>query len=60
MNPCEGCNQVLKHHYKQRKLDMLIKEEKVDPIELIKESMTKLRKETIIKCVKLALHLIYK
>ena len=27
MNPCEGCNQVIKQHYKQRKLDMLVKEE---------------------------------
>ena len=26
-NPCEGCNQIIKQHYKQRKFEMLLKEE---------------------------------
>ena len=42
MNPCEGCNQILKQHYKKRKLDMLIKEEEFDPKTLIKESLDRL------------------
>ena len=38
---------------------MLIKEEEFDPVPLIYESIGKLKQKTIVKCVKLALHLIY-
>ena len=34
-SPCESCNQILKHHYKMRKFDMLLKEENFDPKRLI-------------------------
>ena len=59
-NPIEYCFSKIKGNYKRKKLNMLLNGEDLNPVQLIMDSVNKLKKSDIVNCIKLSLSLINK